>query len=405
MKRVIVLGGGPAGMMAALEAAVGGGDVTLIEQNEILGRKLLITGKGRCNVTNFSSEDELIAQVVRNPKFLYSAFAAFNAYDAYAFFEELGVPLKIERGNRVFPESDRAADVRNAMKRAILNAGVRVVQDKVKKADAETLDVFGEHGRYSCDALILATGGCSYPLTGSSGDGYRFAATFGHRIIKPEPALVSLVENGTVCRELMGLSLKNVTLSIVGCKAKKLYEEFGEMLFTHMGISGPIVLSASSHLTENDFPCVAEIDLKPALDEEALDKRLLRDFEEYVNKDFRNALDKLLPKKLIPIVIRRSGIPPETKVHQISKTQREQLGYVIKHFSVKLKEKADFSEAIITAGGVDVRQVDPCTMESKLKSGLYFAGEVLDVDALTGGYNLQIAYSTGVLAGRSAVKE
>ena len=392
-------------MMAAFEAANSGGNVTLIEQNEMLGRKLLITGKGRCNVTNFSSEEELIAQVVHNPKFLYSAFSAFNAYDAYAFFEEQGVPLKIERGNRVFPESDRAADVRNALKRAILSVGVRVVCDKVKQINNETLEVLGENGCYPCESLIIATGGCSYPLTGSTGDGYRFAAAFGHRIVKPVPALVALIESGSVCRELMGLSLKNVTLSVYGCKGKELYKEFGEMLFTHMGISGPIVLSASSHLSKADFPCVAEIDLKPALDEEALDKRLLRDFEAFTNKDFRNALDKLLPKKLIPIVIRRSGIAAETKVHQISKGQREMLRSVIKHFRVELKEKADFSEAIITSGGVDVQQVDPRTMESKLKKGLFFAGEVLDVDALTGGYNLQIAYSTGVLAGRSAVKE
>jgi len=405
LKRVVVLGGGPAGMMAAYEAANGGGDVTLIEQNEILGKKLLITGKGRCNVTNFSPEVELIAHVVRNPKFLYSAFSAFNAYDAYAFFEEQGVSLKIERGNRVFPESDRAADVRNALKRAILNAGVHIVQDKVKKIDVETLKVQGEMRFYSADAVILATGGCSYPLTGSTGDGYRIAAAFGHHIVEPAPALVSLVEQGEVCRSLTGLSLKNVRLTANSRKGKELYSEFGEMLFTHTGISGPIVLSASSHLDINDFPCVAEIDLKPALDDEALDKRLLRDFEEFVNKDFRNSLDKLLPKKLIPIVIRHSGILPETKVHQISKMQRDALRNVIKHFRVALSGKNDFNEAIITAGGVDVRQVDPRTMESKLKKGLYFAGEVLDVDALTGGYNLQIAYSTGVLAGRSAAKE
>lgn len=405
MKKVIVLGGGPAGMMAAYEAAKNGGDVTLIEQNEILGKKLLITGKGRCNVTNFSSEEELITQVIHNPKFMYSAFSAFNAYDAYAFFEEYGVPLKIERGNRVFPDSDRAADVRNALKRAIVGAGVRVVCDRVKRIDTETLAVHGTKENYDCDALILATGGRSYPLTGSTGDGYRFASAFGHKIVATEPALVSLVEQGTVCRELMGLSLKNVSLTLYDCKAKQLYTDFGEMLFTHTGISGPIVLSASSNLSKADFPCVAEIDLKPALDEEALDKRLLRDFEAFVNKDFRNALDKLLPKKLIPIVIRRCGIAAETKVHQISKAQREKLRTVIKHFRIDLKGKGDFSEAIITSGGIDVRQVDPRTMESKLKKGLFFAGEVLDVDALTGGYNLQIAYSTGVLAGRSAVKE
>lgn len=404
MEKIVVLGGGPAGMMAAYSAAKNGALVTLIEQNNILGKKLLITGKGRCNVTNFSSEEELISQVVTNPKFLYSAFSAFNAYDAYAFFEEQGVPLKIERGNRVFPESDRAVDVRNAMRRAVLDAGVKVVEDRILEITAEPFALRGEKGIYSCDRLILATGGCSYPLTGSTGDGYRFAAALGHRIVKPSAALVALLEEGDQCRSLMGLSLKNVQLTVLGWKGKILYSEFGEMLFTHEGISGPIVLSASSHLADSDFPCVAEIDLKPALDDETLDKRLLRDFESYTNKDFRNALDKLLPKKLIPAVIAESRIPPETKVHQITRQQRECLVYIIKHFRVKLLKKSGFSEAIVTAGGVDVKQIDPRTMESKLIPGLYFAGELMDVDALTGGYNLQIAYSTGYLAGVSAAK-
>lgn len=391
-------------MMAAYAAAKAGAAVTLIEQNNILGKKLLITGKGRCNVTNFSSEEELISQVVTNPKFLYSAFSAFNAYDAYAFFEEQGVPLKIERGNRVFPESDRAVDVRNAMRRAILAAGVEIQEDRIRGIGAAPFVLKGEKGEYSCDKLILATGGCSYPLTGSTGDGYRFAAALGHRVIKPSAALVALLEEGSRCRTLMGLSLKNVQLMILGHKGKILYREFGEMLFTHEGISGPIVLSASSHLKDQDFPCMAEIDLKPALDEETLDKRLLRDFEAYTNKDFRNALDQLLPKKMIPAVIAESGIPPEIKVHQITRQQRERLVYIIKHFRVKLLKKAGFAEAIVTAGGVDVKQIDPRTMESKLVPGLYFAGELMDVDALTGGYNLQIAYSTGYLAGVSAAK-
>ena len=405
LNKVLVIGGGPAGMMSAFAAASQGASVTLIEQNNMLGKKLLITGKGRCNVTNFSSEEELIAQVVTNPKFLYSAFSAFNAYDAYAMFEEWGVPLKIERGNRVFPESDRAADVRNAMKRAIERVHVTVIEDEIRSINADPFVVNGKKGTYYGDRVILATGGCSYPLTGSTGDGYRFAAALGHRIIKPSAALVSLVELGKTCVEMMGLSLKNVRLTIYGCKAKKLYEEFGEMIFTHEGISGPIVLSASSHLKDTDFPCRAEIDLKPALDDETLDKRLLRDFEEQSNRDFRNALGGLLPKKMIPVIIHRSGIDPETKVHQITREQREHLVYIIKHFEIKLSGKGDFSEAIITSGGVEVRQVDPRTMESKLVPGLYFAGEILDVDALTGGYNLQIAYSTGYLAGLAAAKE
>lgn len=392
-------------MMAAITASRQGASVLLIEQNNMLGKKLLITGKGRCNVTNFSAEEELISQVVTNPKFLYSAFSAFNAYDAYAFFEEEGVPLKIERGNRVFPESDRAADVRNALKRAMDRQGVQVVEDRIVGISAVPFVVRGERGRYEADRVIIATGGYTYPLTGSTGDGYRFAKTLGHRVVQPEPALVSLREEGKQCMEMMGLSLKNVSISIKNCKGKILYSEFGEMLFTHEGISGPIVLSASSHLKNADFPCVAEIDLKPALDDEMLDKRLLRDFEEQTNKDFRNALGKLLPKKLIPVVIQKSGIAPETKIHQITRAERERLVYIIKHFEVKLSGKGAVAEAIVTSGGVDVREVVPQTMESKIVPGLYFAGEVLDVDALTGGYNLQIAYSTGYLAGRSAAKE
>lgn len=405
MKKIIVLGGGPAGLMAAITAANEGAKVTLIEQNNMLGRKLLITGKGRCNVTNFCSEEELIANVVTNAKFLYSAFAAFSAYDAYAFFEEQGVPLKIERGNRVFPESDRAVDVRNALKGAAQRAGVNFLNDKITHISTKPICLHGETGEYVGDCLVIATGGCSYPLTGSTGDGYKFAKMLGHSIIEPEAALVSLDEKGQECADLMGLSLKNVRLGIYSCKGKELYCEFGEMLFTHKGISGPIVLSASSHLKKTDFPCVAKIDLKPALDREMLDKRLLRDFEGYTNKDFKNSLDKLLPQKIIPKVIERSGISPETKVHQVTKAQREALISVIKGYEVKIKGKADFSEAIITSGGVDVRQIDPRTMESKIVKDVFFAGEVLDVDALTGGFNLQIAYSTGYLAGRSAAKE
>lgn len=402
MKKVAVVGGGPAGMMAAIAAAKTA-DVLLFEQNNMLGRKLLITGKGRCNVTNFCAEEELIAQVVRNPKFLYSAFHTFNAYDAYASFEEWGVPLKIERGNRVFPVSDRSSDVRDAMKRKAAEMNVKFIFEKVLNVAGDK--VVCSDRVYDVDAVILATGGCSYPLTGSCGDGYKMAKALGHAVVSPEPALVALIEAGNDCSDLMGLSLKNVQLSIYDSRSKQLYSEFGEMLFTHKGISGPIVLSASSHLGRMDFPCVASIDLKPALDEEKLDKRLLRDFEENINKDFLNALDKILPKKIIPKIIERSGIDPRSKVHQITKSERLSLVRAIKNFEIKIKEKADFSEAIITSGGVDVSQIDPRTMESKLIPNLYFAGEVIDVDALTGGYNLQIAYSTGYLAGISASKE
>lgn len=391
-------------MMAAITAAQAGASVVLIEQNRILGKKLLITGKGRCNVTNFSSEEELIGNVVTNSKFLYSAFSAFNAYDTYAKFEEWGVPLKIERGNRVFPESDRAVDIRNAMRRELQMLKVMVVEDRVVGISSSPMSVKGEQSRYDCDSIIIATGGCSYPLTGSTGDGYRLASSVGHRVVKPSAALVPLLEEGNTCSALMGLSLKNVQLSLIGCNGKILYKDFGEMLFTHEGLSGPIVLSASSFLRDDCFPCVAEIDLKPALDRETLDARLLRDFAEFSNKDFQNALGKLLPQKMIPIVIKRSGIPAKNKVHQITRAQREALIDVIKHFRVSIRKKSGFSEAIITSGGIAVDQINPKTMESKLLPGLFFAGEVIDVDALTGGYNLQIAFSTGVLAGKSAAK-
>ncbi len=392
-------------MMAAGKAAETGAAVTLIEQNRILGRKLLITGKGRCNVTNFCDENELISNVVHNPKFLYSAFSTFNSYDAYAFFEELGVPLKVERGNRVFPSSDAAADVRNGLRRFIERAGVEILEDRIINIEKEPFFLCGEKGRYACDALIIATGGCSYPLTGSTGDGYAFAKKFGHSVRTPEPALVALLENGSSCVELMGLSLRNVNLSAFDCKGKLLYSAFGEMLFTHHGISGPLVLSASSLMERKDFPCEVSIDLKPALSLEELDNRLLRDFEEFANKDSCNALDRLLPKKIIPQIIVRSGISPRLKVNQITRQQRSDLIDVIKNYKIIIKGKAGFEEAIITSGGVDVKDINPKTMESKLVRNLYFAGEVLDVDAFTGGFNLQIAYATGCLAGLSAGRE
>ena len=405
MKKIIVLGGGPAGMMAAESAAGQGAAVALIEQNRILGKKLLITGKGRCNITNFCSETDLIGQVVTNPKFLYSAFSAFSAYDTYAFFENLGVPLKVERGNRVFPLSDRASDVRDALKRRLIDAGVQIIEDQITKIGAGPFLLEGKNGRYTCDRLILATGGLSYPLTGSTGDGLRFAASLGHSVIKPEPALVPLLEQGNLCGTLAGLTLKNVQLTMFGCKANELYKGFGEMLFTHQGISGPLVLSASSFMKADQFPATAEIDLKPALTADRLDQRLIRDFTLFANRDFHHALERLLPRKLIPVIVAQSGIAPDLKTHQVTREQRLKLVYIMKHFRVKLLKKSGFSEAIITSGGVDVAQVRPQTMESRLVPGLFFAGEILDVDALTGGYNLQIAYATGRLAGRSAARE
>lgn len=405
MKKVIVIGGGPAGMMAANAAAEQGASVTLIEQNSILGKKLLITGKGRCNVTNFSDENELISQVIRNPKFLYSAFSAFNAYDAYAFFEECGVPLKIERGNRVFPESDRAVDIRDAFKGKLQKNKVKCVNDRIHTIQIDPFLLEGESGKYTCDSLIIATGGISYPATGSRGDGHQIAKAMGHHIVPCRPALVPLLEEGAICADMAGLSLKNIQLTIINKAGKEIFSQFGEMLFTHEGISGPLVLSASSYLEDNDFSCRAMIDLKPALDEETLDKRICRDFEAFTNRAFRNALGKLLPQKIIPQIINKCNIPHDMKVHQITREQRRNLVYIIKHFEVKLSKKSGFSEAIVTAGGVDVKDIDPRTMESRIVPNLYFAGEILDVDALTGGYNLQIAYSTGRLAGINASKE
>ena len=405
MRRVIVIGGGPAGMMAAEAAAEQGAEVVLIEQNSILGKKLLITGKGRCNVTNFCAENELVEQVVTNPKFLYSAFASFNAYDAYAYFEEAGLSLKIERGNRVFPLSDRAADVRNVIEKRMRRQGVCRVEDKVLSINKDPFLVKGEREEYLCDAVIIATGGASYPATGSAGDGYRFAKELGHKVIKARPALVPLIEKGERCARLAGLSLKNVELTVCSSNKKSVYSGFGEMLFTHEGLSGPLVLSASSYLKDEHFPCKALIDLKPALDAATLDRRICRDFEEFINRDFGNALDKLLPKKLIPQIVELSGIGANRKVHQITREERLRLVEIIKAFPIEVFRKSGFHEAIITSGGVDTAQVNPKTMESRLVKDLYFAGEVLDVDALTGGYNLQIAYSTGRLAGINAAKE
>ncbi len=405
MKKIIILGGGPAGMMAAIAAAESGAQVQLIDQNRMLGRKLLITGKGRCNVTNYCGEDDLMNQVRSNPKFLFSAFSFFNAYDTYAFFEELGVPLKIERGNRVFPESDRAADIKNAMEKRLLSLGVRVMRDHIQTISMPPFLLKGDQNRYRADRIILATGGCSYPLTGSTGDGFAMARSLGHRIKKPQPGLVPLLEDGSRCAKLMGLSLKNVGLSIFNCEGKLLYSDFGEILFTHEGVSGPMVLSASSFLSADSFPVTAEIDLKPALDEQQLDLRVLRDFAAAANRDFQNALDRLLPQKMIDSMVEITGLDPHLKVHQITKEQRLNLVHIIKHFRVKLLRKGSFSEAIITVGGVDIGEIDPKTMASKIAPGLYFAGEILDLDALTGGYNLQIAFSTGRLAGFHAAKE
>ena len=405
---IAVIGGGPAGLMAAGLAAEAGASVTLFEKNPKVGRKLAITGKGRCNVTNNCDVQTVLANVPVNPRFLYSALGRFSSADAMAFFEKLGVPLKTERGGRVFPVSDKAIDVVDALFFWVKRAGVTIVNEPVEDIltrDGRVTGVFAGNHDHKADRVILATGGASYPLTGSTGDGYRFAKALGHTIVPPRPSLVPLVEDGTVCQSLMGLSLRNVAITVLE-NDKTIYQDFGEMLFTHFGLSGPLILSASAHMRHfGSKNYRIEIDLKPALDEKTLDKRVLGDFEKHKNSDFVNALGELLPRKLIPAVIEAAGIDPRVKVHSITKAERASLVRVLKHFPIRISGARPIAEAIVTTGGVSVKQVDPKTMASKVTPGLYFAGEILDVDAYTGGFNLQIAWATGRLAGLSAAQE
>ncbi|MCI9332200.1 MAG: NAD(P)/FAD-dependent oxidoreductase [Oscillibacter sp.] len=406
-KEIVVIGGGAAGMMAALSAAERGAAVTLLEPNERLGKKLNITGKGRCNLTNNVGPEEFLANIPRNGKFLYSSLFRFNAQDAMNFFEDLGVPLKTERGNRVFPVSDRAFDVSAALERRLKKLRVRVVRDRAKTLEVledKVRGVLGEEKSYPGDAVILATGGVSYPATGSTGEGHRMAAEAGHTVTPLRGSLVPLRDFG-VGRTLQGLSLRNVGLTVFE-NSKKIYSDFGELVFTHFGLSGPLILSASAHMRRfGERAYHLEIDLKPALDQQTLDRRLLGDFEKYSNHDFCNAMDDLLPKKLIPEVIRASGIAPRQKVHGITREQRRGLLQILKHFPVVIAGPCPVTDAIVTSGGVKVREIDPATMESKLVQGLYFAGEIIDVDGYTGGFNLQIAWSTGRTAGFSAADE
>ena len=410
-KKIVVIGGGAAGMMAALSAAEQGARVTLLEPNERLGKKLNITGKGRCNVTNNTDIEGLLANIPRNGKFLYSTFNRFNSADAMAFFEKLGVPLKTERGNRVFPVSNSAFDISAALERRLKALKVQVLRDRASALEIEdgaVCGVVGERGRYSAEAVVLATGGVSYPATGSTGDGHRMAAEAGHTVTPLQGSLVPLqgiIAAGIPCVRLQGLSLRNVSLTVFE-NDKKIYTDFGELLFTHFGVSGPLVLSASAHMrhfTKKRYRL--EIDLKPALYEQQLDKRLLADFAKYANHDFQNGLDDLLPQKLIPVVIELSGIPGRQKVHDLTREQRQSLLRVLKHFPMEVSAPCPVTDAIVTSGGVKVGEVDPKTMESKLVKNLYFAGELLDTDAYTGGFNLQIAWSTGRLAGQSAANE
>lgn len=407
MSKVIVIGGGAAGTVAAIFAARNGHRVELFEKNEKIGKKLFITGKGRCNVTNAGDMDALFDAVKSNPKFLYSAFYSFTNEQAMDFFEELGVRLKVERGNRVFPQSDHSSDIINALKHELERLGVEIhlcteVKDVLVEHEKFTGIVLKNRKKVSGDACVVATGGISYASTGSTGDGYRFAEKTGHKVTELYPSLVPMEVKEWYAKELQGLSLRNIQGTILDGN-KKLYEEFGEMLFTHYGVSGPIIISASSVVGKKlqDKELTLKIDLKPALSREQLEQRVLRDFEENKNKQFKNAVDKLFPAKLKPIMIELSGISPEKKVNEISKEERLRFVDLIKNFKMSLTGLRSYNEAIITKGGVSVKDIDPGTMESKKISGLYYAGEVLDLDALTGGFNLQIAWSTGYLAGIS----
>jgi len=405
-KTVVVIGGGPSGMMAAGTAAARGNRVILLERNEKLGKKLYITGKGRCNITNACPIDEFFENIPRNPKFLYSAIYSFTNQDLMSFLTQRGLPLKIERGNRVFPVSDKSSDVIKVLEKYIRDCGVQIVfgyrAEKILQEKGTVIGVQDKAGRtIPCQAVILCTGGVSYPSTGSTGDGYKMACDLGHTLVSPMPSLVSLVIKEDWVKELQGLSLKNVRLSC-RIRGKVLYSEIGEMIFTHYGVSGPLVLSLSSHIIGRDFSKLEIIlDLKPGLSEEQLDKRILRDFQKFSRKQYKNALDDLFPKKIIPTMIRLSEISPDKQVHQISKEERKRLVTLAKGLIFHVEGFRPVEEAIITRGGIPTEEIDPSTMESKLIQGLFFAGEMIDVDGYTGGFNLQIAFSTGYLAGIS----
>lgn len=412
--RVIVIGGGAAGMIAAITSSNEGNDVTLIEKTSSLGNKIKITGKGRCNLTFDGDIEDFKNNIVKNFKFMYSSFNAFSNVDVVNYFNKLGVKTKIERGGRVFPVSDDANEVVKVLKDELNKNHVNIIynvsvddfildNNKIKALKLSNNKII------ECDKCIIATGGKSYPKTGSSGDGYMYAKKLGHKIVDLKPGLVPLRSNDSICKLLQGLSLKNVTLSLKYKGGKEIYKEFGEMMFSHFGITGPIVLSASSKLNrvENvdnlmqNSDIIASIDLKPALDDDTLDKRICRDFEKYTNKEFKNSLDDLLPKKLIPVIIELSGIDENKKVNQITKEERKRLVKLLKNLQITITGFMPFDIAVITSGGVDVKDINPKTMESKIVKGIYFAGEILDVDAYTGGFNLQIAFSTGYAAGKN----
>ena len=390
-------------MMAAVTAAEQGRSVILLEHEKFVGRKLRITGKGRCNVCNNCDIKTFLTNIPKNPKFLYSALNRFSPADTIAFFEGLGVPLKTERGNRVFPVSDNAHDIAKALERELKRRNVQVLYENARSVLTENGQVCGvetDRGRIDCESVLLATGGISYPLTGSTGDGFLMAEALGHTVTPLRPSLVPLECHDDCCGEMQGFSLKNVTLRVFNGKNERIFSELGEMMFTHFGVTGPLILSASAHMRDFERDAYRlEIDLKPGLDEKKLDARILRDFDKYKNRDFANALCDLAGRSMIPVLIRRSGIPEDTKVNSVTREQRQKLLQLFKAFPLSVSGPRPVSEAIVTSGGVSVGEIDPRTMQSKLVPGLYFAGEILDVDGYTGGFNLQIAWSTGRVAG------
>lgn len=403
---VLVIGAGPAGMMAAGNSALYGSKVIIAEKNKRVGRKLMITGKGRCNITNNCDNDMFIKNIPTNGRFLYSAINNFSPQDTIDFFTDNGLQVKTERGNRVFPVSDKALDVVDAMYAFIKKSKCKLIQREIKSLIIEDGAVKGaataDGEKIFANKVVIACGGKSYPLTGSTGDGYTLAKQAGHTIISPKPSLVPLVSSDEFCRDLQGLSLRNISITVFDGEGKKVYSDFGEMLFTHYGISGPVILSASAHMRNMEGGYKVSVDLKPALSTEQLDKRILRDFDMFKNKDLANSLFKLLPSAVIPVVIDKTGIPPQCKCNSVTKEQRAKLAEIIKNFTVNIFEFRPIEEAIITSGGVCTKEINPKTMESKLVKNLYFAGEVIDVDGYTGGFNLQIAFSTGYLAGINA---
>ncbi len=405
-KKVLIIGGGAAGLIAAAESAKRGNDTLVVEKMSRPGRKLMITGKGRCNITNACFDiEELVQNVISNRRFMYSAFSSFMPYDTIALMEDLGVATKIERGQRVFPVSDKAVDVVDALVKYAQDSGASFIQGRVMSFDISdnkiTAAVLEDGTRLECDAVALCTGGKSYPKTGSTGDGYFLARSVGHSVTKIKPSLVPIVLSNNFVPKLQGLSLKNVKITVFDGE-KEIYSDFGEMIFTHYGVSGPIILSASCHMdSPKSHNYTIHLDLKPALDEKTLDKRIQRDFAENNNRDFINSLSALLPKKAVPVIVSLSGIEPGEKVNQITKEQRKKLVSAIKDVVLNVSDFRPIDEAIITSGGVETKEVNPKTMQSKIVDNLYFAGEILDVDAYTGGFNLQIAFSTGYLCGNN----